>query len=133
MTLMTNIDFHVSVKSAITAWTRSKTTIWSPRTCTGRPTGSRTQSPSRMTYTPSGCSTAFQDKIRITPEVGRKLNGEKIICFKAFVSFNNFKEKILKVIGLHDGDLPQVLWNFQTPRPKGYPKIKHFDFMENEG
>ena len=41
------------------------------------------QTPSRTTYTHSGCSTAFQDKIRITPEVGRKLNGEKSFVFEA--------------------------------------------------
>ena len=89
---------------------------------TGRPTSSRTQFPSRMTYTPSGCSTAFQDKIRITPEVGRKLNGERTFALKLLLVLTILM-RLKQIVGLDEGHLPQVLWNFLTSTSRGYPKF----------
>ena len=46
----------------------------------------------QKTVHPPKTKSGLLRKSFLKSEIGRKLNGEKIICFKAFVSFNNFNE-----------------------------------------
>ena len=98
--------------------TRSMTTAWSPKD-KNRSTD-RFQDP-----------ISVQDAVQLFPETQsgllsrdrswKKAKWWENICFKVLTISMRLKQ----VVGLDEGHLPQVLWNFQTPRPKGNPKLNN--------